>query len=113
MATWSNTKDSCVMVWTTLFSLHQLHANFDDSENIKMKELVFYTPLSPVILHQQASLLANQLDNVFRNASGAGFEPGVTTTTAIKKMVAVLISEDKTVSELAEATDECYKFFGE
>ena len=113
MATWSDTNDSCVVLWTTLFSLHQLQTSFKDSGDVKMKDLLFFTPLDPIILNQQAMMLANQLDKTFRNASGAGFESGITATIAIKRMVSFLISEDKTVNELAAEADACYKFFGE
>jgi hypothetical protein len=114
MADWSKNNKACITLWTTLYTMKQLSTNFDDSGDLKMNELTFYNSLeSATFRKQQSIIIADQLDNVFRNGSGATFEVGFERTKAISKILELLIDEEKQVKDLALIVDDIYNFWEE
>lgn len=114
MADWSKNNRACTTLWTALYSMKQLSTNFDESENLKMNDLTFYNSLSSAELRkQQSTIIADQLDNVFRIGSGATFETGIDRTKAMSNMIGVLIDDEKLVKDLASTVDDVYNFWGE
>jgi hypothetical protein len=114
MADWLKINRACTTLWTTLYNMKQLSANFDDSGKLQIKDLMFYNMLASAELRkQQATIIADQLDNVFRIGRGATYENNVDRTSAMQNMVGILIDESKTVNDLASTVDNCYEFWGE
>jgi hypothetical protein len=114
MAEWLKNNRACEALWTSLYRMRQIFENFEDSENLQINSLLFYSSLDSAELRkQQANLIADQLDNTFRNGRGAVYENGIDRTSAIQNMVDILTEGDKTLNDLASAIDNCYKFWGE
>jgi hypothetical protein len=114
MADWTKNNRACTTLWTTLFKMQQLSTNFDDSGELKINNLTFYNSLGSAELRkQQAIIIADQLDNVFRIGRGAEYEKNVDRTKAISCTVDILTDEDKLVKDLASAIDDSYNFWGE
>lgn len=114
MAEWNRNNMACQCVWAELFVLKQSRKAFADSGDIKMKDMLFYNPAAgSATLENEAKMLADELDNIFRKVDGAKFEEGVTRTQAQANMVAVLKQADKTIAELAEIIDADYLFWRE
>ncbi len=114
MADWSRNNRACTTLWTTLFSMKQLSTNFDNSGDLKMNDLTFYNSQgSPELRKQEATIMADQFDNVFRKGSGAIFENGIDRTIAMSNIIEVLTDGDKQVKDLASVVDDAYAFWGE
>ena len=114
MANWTKDNRACATLWTTLFNMHQLSTNFDDSGDLKMNDLTFYNALgSSDLRRQQATIIADQLDNIFRVGRGAKYEPNVDRTKAMAGMVTILTDEGKLVKDLALNVDNSYIFWEE
>jgi hypothetical protein len=114
MADWSRNNRACTTLWTTLFNMQQLSTNFDDSGDLTMKDLVFFNPLSSSGLRkQEATIIADQLDHIFRVGRGAKYEDSVDRASAMSRMVDTLVDEDKQVKDLASVIDDSYNFWGE
>lgn len=114
MADWSVNNRACTTLWITLYNMQQLFRNFSDSGELKMNDLTFFNALgSPDLRRQQALIIADQLDHIFRIGRGAKYEEKVDRTKAISLMVNVLTDQDKQVKELAETVDSIYLFWGE
>jgi hypothetical protein len=114
MADWSKNNRACEAVWTSFYKMNQLFSNFDDSGTLQIKSLTFYSTLNSADLRkQQAIIIADELDNIFRNIRGAVYENNINRTTAMQNMVDILTDGSKTLSDLASAIDSCYKFWGE
>jgi hypothetical protein len=114
MADWSNNNRACTTLWAELHNMQQLSNNFDDSGKLQMKDLLFYNSLSSAELREsQAVTIADHLDNFFRLVLKAPYETDIDRTSAIHKMVGILIDGSKYVSDLASTVDDSYKFLGE
>ena len=114
MADWTTNNRACKTLWTSLSTMNQLSANFEDSGNLKMQDLTFYNPtVSGELLKQQATMVADQLDTIFRNGRGAKFEVNIDRTKAINAMIDVLVDGEKQVKDLASKVDDAYKFISE
>ena len=115
MADWSKNNRACTTLWTTLFITQQLITNFDDSGELAMNDLTFFNPLDSADSRKQAAtLLADQLDNTFRNGGfSAILEAEIDRTKAVSGMVEILTDKDKLVKDLAENVDSSYIFWGE
>ena len=114
MADWTTNNRACKTLWTSLSTMNQLSANFEDSGNLKMQDLTFYNPtVSGELLKQQATMVADQLDTIFRNGRGAKFEVNIDRTKAINAMIDVLVDGEKQVKDLASTVDDLYKFISE
>jgi len=114
MTEWTKNNRACTTLWTALFNMQQLKTNFEESGNLKMSDLTFYNVLSSSDLrNQEAKIIADQLDNVFRIGRGAKFEEGVDRSKAISSMTKILSDEEKLVKDLSSSIDESYLFWGE
>ena len=114
MSNWNKNNRACTTLWSTLFTMNQLSTNFDNSGSLKMRDLTYYNNLSiGDLLSQDAEIIADQLDNVFRHARGAKFESGIDHSKALSDMIQVLSKSEKSVEDLAEAIDALYFFWGE
>ena len=114
MADWSKNNRACTTLWTTLNKMEQLSTNFDDSGDLKMNDLTFYNALGSADLRkQQAIIIADQLDNIFRIGRGAEYETDIDRTKAISSIVQILTDEEKLVKDLASTVDDAYNFWGE
>jgi len=114
MADWTKNNRACTTLWTTLYNMQQLVTNFEESGELKMSDLTFYNVLSSSELRQQeARIIADQLDNVFRVGRGAKYEEGIDRSKAMSSMIEVLTDEEKELKELAKTVDESYLFWGE
>jgi hypothetical protein len=114
MADWTKNNRACTTLWTTLYAMKQLSTNFNDSGDLKINDLTFYNALGSAELRkQQSTIIADQLDNVFRLGSGATFETDFDRTKAMGTMIEILTNEEKQVKDLASAVDDAYSFWGE
>ncbi|AHF17024.1 hypothetical protein NIASO_00450 [Niabella soli DSM 19437] len=94
--------------------MQQLSTNFDDSGDLAMNTLTYFNTLgSPDLRKQQAMIIADQLDHIFRIGRGAKYEANVDRTKAMNSMVKILIDEKKLLKDLAQTIDDSYKFWGE
>lgn len=114
MPEWTINNRASTTLWTTLFRMNQLDTNFEDSGELKVSDLTFFNNLGSADLREQeASVIADQLDNIFRLGRGAKYENGVDRQSAMESMIEVLTDEDKLVSELGETVDAAYRFWRE
>jgi hypothetical protein len=114
MAEWSKNSRACTTLWSTLYILKQLTTSFVESGNLTVANLAFYNPLSSAQQRrQEATILADQLDNIFRKVRGAKYEAKITRTDAISSLVEILTNKEKTVKDLATSVDAAYAFWGE
>ncbi|MDJ1498911.1 hypothetical protein QNI19_38645 [Cytophagaceae bacterium DM2B3-1] len=114
MADWSKNNRACTTLWTTLFLMQQLSTNFDDSGDLKMSDLTFYNTLgSSELRKQQAKIVADQLDNIFRIGRGAKYEENVDRGKAMNGMIEILTEESKQIKDLASNVDDSYRFWEE
>ena len=114
MADWSANNRACTTLWSTLFYMHQLATNFDESGDLAMSDLTYFNPLSSSELRrQQAIILADQLDNIFRIGRGAQYENNVDRTNAMNSIITILIDGKNMVKDLAKTVDDSYRFWGE
>ena len=114
MANWTKNNRACTTLWSTLNRMQQLSTNFDKSGDLKMNDLTFFNVLgSTELRRQQATIIADQLDNIFRIGRGAKYETGFDRTKAINSMVEILINEEKRINDLASTVDDAYNFWGE
>jgi len=114
MSNWSNNNRACTSTWTTLFRMGQIRANFSDSGKLPIGQLTFYSNLSSAELRrQEASIIADQMDNIFRFGRGAVYEESFDRTKSLSQMVEILVTEDMTVTDLARTIDDCYLFWQE
>jgi hypothetical protein len=112
MSTWSRNHRSCETTWSTLYALIQLRAAFPDSGEIPMPQLAFWTQ-SARSREVRARALAAQMDGVFTHIRGARYEDEVNQAGAVAALSVALLTESNTVSDLAEACDAQYRFWGE
>ena len=114
MADWSQNNLACKNTWITLRVLEQSKKAFDDSGGVRMDELEYWNPAdSPAMRAAKARSLAIQVDNIFRDLSGAEYEKDVTRAKAVRDMVDALADKDRTMSDLASVNDSNYAFYGE
>ncbi len=114
MADWTENNRACKTLWTSLKIMNQVFVNFEECGNLKMKDLTFFNSLvSNAVLINEATMIADQLDNIFRKGRGAIFEDNTDRTKAIGAMVAILVDGEKQVRDLASTVDDAYKFIAE
>ena len=111
MPDWTSNNLACLNVWSTLYIMKQLKKTFKMSGDIQMKGLLFFNPvLTPSEREFEARGIADFLDVVFRKTCDAKYEAGINRVKAMGDMVAVLVSPNKTVADLAEIVDQDYEF---
>lgn len=109
MAEWTKNNRACSTLWTTLYNMQQLTTNFDESGDLKITDLTFYNGLgSSDLRRQQATIIADQLDNILREGRGAKYESNIDRTKAIDTMVSILTDESKLVKDLASNVEDSY-----
>lgn len=114
MEEWSRNNRACTTLWTTLSRMNQIFTNFDESGTLAMPDLTFFNPTaSSTLRRQEATILADELDNIFIVGRGAQYEDGVTHDMAITATIDILTNAEKTLTDLALAVDENYLFWGE
>ena len=114
MADWNPNNLACQCTWANLFALRQSQKPFKNSGDIEMQDLLFFNPAaSDDVLENEAKMLADELDVIFRQVDGAKFETGITRKKAHAEMVEILKDATKTMAELAEVIDSNYLFWGE
>jgi len=114
MADWTENNRACKTLWTSLKVMNQVFVNFDECGILKMQDLTFFNSLvSNTVLVKEATMVADQLDNIFRNGRGAIFEENTDRTKATGAMIAILVDGEKQVSDLAATVDDAYKFISE
>ena len=114
MSIWTKNNRACTTLWSTLFTMDQLGVNFNESGRINIRDLTFFNNLAGGDLRTlEIEMIADQLDNVFRNARGAKYENGVDRAKAFADLINVLSDPEKTVEDLAETVDALYFFWGE
>lgn len=114
MTTWNRNNRACSTTWTTLRVLNQNDKVFVESGNVKMSELTYWNLAASADMRKlQATTLANQMDNIFRQIRRAEHEEGVTREKVLNDMVNTLTSEEKTINDMAEIIDANYLFWGE
>lgn len=111
---WNSQNRAHTTTWSTLRVLDQNMMIFNDSGIVKMSNLTFWNPTaSDDMRNFQATALANQMDNVFRDIRLAKFKEGMNKEKAINCIKETLLNSEKTVSDLAEINKSIYKFWGE
>jgi predicted RNase H-related nuclease YkuK (DUF458 family) len=111
---WSKNNRACTTLWTSLYSMRQLSISFTESAELKIKDFTFYNALiSSELRLQQATIIVEQLDNIFRNGRGANYENEFNRGKSISAMLSVLSDETKSIVDLAAVVDNCYSFWGE
>jgi hypothetical protein len=110
---WTSDKRACKALYFSLQRANQIDllVEFDNAGTLTMKDLLFFNIHSSVDLRrQEAIILAFRLDNEFINIYKAKFENNETSATSISKMVEIMLKENKTVEDLSDKVDSCYKF---
>jgi hypothetical protein len=108
---WTGNNAAHKRTYVGLFVLEQNKADFDDSADVKMNELRFWTPGSTSdLIRAQARQLAIQLHNIFTMLSGAKLETESTTKKAVNAMAGTISTGTNTIEELADVADEHYAF---
>ena len=114
MSNWTMNNRASTTLWTTLSRMNQLDTNFEESGALKISDLTFFNTLSSSAAQaQDAAMIADELDNIFRVGRGAEFEDGVDRLIAMDAMVTVLSDPEKLVMELAQTVDDMYRFWKE
>lgn len=114
MADWTRNNRACTTLWITLFNMQQLSTNFEESGDLKMNDLTFFNELeSSEMRQQQATIIADQLDNIFRVGRGAKYEKDFDRTKSMAGMITILTDKSKSVKDLASNVDDSYNFWQE
>lgn len=114
MSIWNRNNRACTVTWITLRVLDQNNKVFRESGVVRMPELTFWNQAASSEMRKlQATVISNQMDNFFRQIHRAVYEEGVAREKAVSGMVNILTDEEKTISDLAEAADANYQFWGE
>jgi hypothetical protein len=114
MQEWSENNRACTTLWTTLFRMNQLFTSFDESGTLTMPDLTFFSPTDSASMRRQAAtILADELDNIFIVGRGAKYEDGVAHDQAVAATIEILTDPEKKLADLALAVDANYLFWGE
>ena len=114
MQEWSENNRACTTLWSTLFRMRQLFTSFSDSGTLTMPDLTFFNPTASASMRrQEATILADELDNIFIVGRGAQYEDGVSHDQAVAATIEILTNGEKNLTDLALAVDENYLFWGE
>ncbi|XVJ67463.1 MAG: hypothetical protein HEQ40_15315 [Lacibacter sp.] len=110
---WTTDKRACKALYFSLQRANQIDllTEFDAAGKLKMKDLLFYnTHASEDLRRQEAIILSFRLNNEFVKIYKAKFEKNQTEPLSISKMSEQLQKKDKTVEDLCDVVDACYKF---
>ena len=110
---WTTKKRACKALYFSLQRANQvdLLTEFDEAGKLKMKDLLFYNANSGDDLRkQEANILSFRLNNEFTEIYKAKYENDETVSSSIFKMSELMTKETKTVENLCDVVDSCYKF---
>ena len=109
---WSDRKHYQKFTYANLIMCGELFGiNYDDSENIKMMELVFYSNGADAHeVDESADAMSKRLNRRFANDGNTEYEVGITSDIAEENMKNILKLSNKTVRELSEQVNANYKF---
>ncbi len=114
MNNWYQNIDTCKILWNALFNLKQISTGFNESGEIKIKELSFFDSVrNNQILNQQAFVVAYQLDTIFRSKQEVSYQKYINRSTAVSSMFNILTDDTKKLKDLASMIEKCYLFFKE
>jgi len=114
MAEWKRNNLACVTTWVTLRVLEQSSEVFNNSADVKMKDLTYWNTAASADMRKiQATTLAHQIDNIFMEMRGAIYEEGKEKEQIIGDILVVLTDAGKTMRDLAAVADANYLFWGE
>jgi hypothetical protein len=110
---WTKQKRVCKALYFSLQRAEQIDiaTEFEDAGSREMKELLFFNQhISADLLKQEALMLAFRLNDEFIEIYKATYEEDETDISSIAKMIGILIKADKTVEDLSDTVDGCYRF---
>ena len=110
---WTTDKRVCKALYFALQGTDQIDllTEFDEAGTFAMKDLLFFNShASDDLRRQEAIILASRFDSQFIKAHRASYEKGVSRPESIAKMVEVMMQAKKTVEDLSDIIDDCYKF---
>jgi hypothetical protein len=111
---WSNNNKAHTRTWFTLRMLAQNQEAFDQTGQLRMHDLTFWSEAaSDDMRKQQTDTIAHQLDNAFRMIWRAKYEEKSSVEAAISGILNILRDGDATVAALGNRVDEHYAFPGE
>jgi hypothetical protein len=111
---WSPNHRACTATWIALRMLDQSKRPFPSSGTVRMDHLTFFNAVASGDMRRfQASTLAKQLDNFFRQIDGAVFEAGKNAIAAVSEIREALLTADNTMAGLAVVIDAAYRFWDE
>jgi hypothetical protein len=114
MSNWTKNNLAHRRTFLTLRILEQTKRQFEAAADQKMSQLKFCVPGdSAQMRKEKARSLASMMNNVFMDAFKTTFETNFDKTKSVNAMTDVLIVDNSTVQELADAADQCYQFAGE
>jgi|CXWJ01.1.fsa_nt_gi hypothetical protein len=110
---WTTKKRACKALYFSLQRANQIDmlTEFDEAGKLKMKDLLFYNRNSSDDLKKQETIILSfRLNNEFIEIYKAKFENDETEAGSIFKMSELMVKENKTVENLSDVVDACYKF---
>ncbi|MBX9784403.1 MAG: hypothetical protein K2X48_14020 [Chitinophagaceae bacterium] len=110
---WTTDKRACKALYFSLQRANQIDllTEFDEAGKLTMKDLLFFNVhASDDMRRQEAVILSFRLNNEFVRIYKAKFEKNETEASAISKMTELLLQGAKTVEDLSDVVDACYKF---
>lgn len=114
---WSNNNWAHLYTDTALISLKQYKGvAFANAGDLKVKQLAFWGPpgTSAALRKEQATAFASLLDGIMQTwVPNFAYEKGFRATRSVKHIATVLTDGEKTVLDLGDAIDNCYRFTGE
>src|SRR5258705_11841633 len=110
---WATNKKVCKTLYFALQGTDQIDllTEFDEAGTLIMKDLLFFNShASEDLRRQEAIILASRFDSQFIKAHRATYEKGVSRPERIATMLEVMMQGKKTVEDLSDIDDDCYKF---
>ena len=114
MAQWNNNNLAHINTWGGLRGLREHRLSFPRAGVLRMDQLDFWNQAAtPEARALAARELAGKLDDLFRWALHAKYEPGKNSASAVASMEKKLAEAQATLCDLGEAVDAAYMFRGE
>jgi hypothetical protein len=100
--------------WFILKMLNQSSKDFKSSGKLEMKNLAFFNELASASdRYRNAETVVIPLMNLYKEIGEADYESGFDEAKTREALAAILSNGSKTMEELANVANECYKFQGE
>ncbi|HET9746736.1 MAG TPA: hypothetical protein VFP97_13565 [Chitinophagaceae bacterium] len=110
---WTTDKRVCKALYFALQGTDQIDllTEFEDAGSMVMEDLLFFNShASEDLRRQEAIILASRFDSQFIKAHRARYEKDVSRPGSIAAMTELMMQAEKTVEELSDIIDACYKF---